>query len=614
MSDSFSYSFDFNLNSKPKPDSKPESALALDYCSVAPLSQGMLLLRSKRTGKTGLVQGDVFGLLTNATRFRPMSEHVEQIVKQNPQLAGRAGELRQTLESLKSTGLMVEAKTVLDRINQPVAATAQTEEPADIYVATTDRPEALKRLLDSFGRNVAPGPRFRILDDSRDSANRKANQALIAEAAKSAGHPLEYIGHDQDKALADRLKAELPEHADAVDFLLNANAPPGVITPGRSWNKALLRSAGRRLIRVDDDVICQSCPPRQPEEGVELSSRSREIQFLQSDDEWQDFANDSASDPLADHSRFLGLPLADALRQIEPGGATESAIRHLRTDEALALQSTSPILVTACGSLGDPGMSSNDWLYDLQGESRLAFAADQAGYQARKTDKNLWLGRRQATLSTRFALISQITGIDNRALLPPYFPWFRNEDFLFGNLIQWLHPGAMMMELPWSVPHLPIPRRRWEKDGVGEPAGLGFQQFIAEFVTRRRSSLAETEALRWRELVLVMQTLADASDSQLTQWIEEQRYDMQADLIRSREMSIKTYADAPEHWTKDMRQSVQINLQSLVKPRKKLLADMPESVDQGGELGLIRHQLAGFAASLAAWPILRIAAVELRRY
>jgi hypothetical protein len=156
--------------------------------------------------------------------------------------------------------------------------------------------------------------------------------------------------------------------------------------------------------------------------------------------------------------------------------------------ELLNLGPDSPILVTACGSYGDPGIANNYWLFSLEGDSLERLRRSEGHYRRCLRERNLWLGRAGYQFVPNIALLSQLTGIDNRALLPPYFPLFRNEDFLFGFMTQLLHPDALMLDLPWAIAHLPDPPRRWEADAVDSPAYSGILSFTAEALYGLRTS------------------------------------------------------------------------------------------------------------------------------
>ena len=60
---------------------------------------------------------------------------------------------------------------------------------------------------------------------------------------------------------------------------------------------------------------------------------------------------------------------------------------------------------------------------------------------------------------SKTAVMSQLTGIDNGALLPPNFPAHRGEDALFGAMTGWIYPASAVLNHNWSVPHLPLDSR-----------------------------------------------------------------------------------------------------------------------------------------------------------
>lgn len=63
--------------------------------------------------------------------------------------------------------------------------------------------------------------------------------------------------------------------------------------------------------------------------------------------------------------------------------------------------------------------------------------------------------------------MSQLTGSDNRGFLPPYLPVMRGQDRLFGEVCQFLFPDSVALDLPFAVPHLPMPERNWrDKDNA----------------------------------------------------------------------------------------------------------------------------------------------------
>jgi hypothetical protein len=107
----------------------------------------------------------------------------------------------------------------------------------------------------------------------------------------------------------------------------------------------------------------------------------------------------------------------------------------------------SPVLITQCGTVGDPGTSSTAWIYELDPDSTQRVLASPGGLEGALNNRYYWLGHSRPGFN-KLAVISQMTGLDNSALLPPYFPVFRGEDALFGAMVEHIHPQSAV--LVWS--------------------------------------------------------------------------------------------------------------------------------------------------------------------
>src|SRR5208337_822548 len=113
----------------------------------------------------------------------------------------------------------------------------------------------------------------------------------------------------------------LPQHDAEIRLLL---APPrgDELTYGRPINYLLLRFAGRRLLVLDDDVMIDPRRPALSRPGVEVSLAPEVAYWYESADAALSACPALELDPLAEHARWLGLPLAQAWPQAErePGG------------------------------------------------------------------------------------------------------------------------------------------------------------------------------------------------------------------------------------------------------------------------------------------------------
>ena len=57
-------------------------------------------------------------------------------------------------------------------------------------------------------------------------------------------------------------------------------------------------------------------------------------------------------------------------------------------------------------------------------------------------------------------------GIDNRHLLPPFFPVQRNSDGIFGHMLRKCVDGSHVAFLPWILLHAPEPPRSFTPDDL----------------------------------------------------------------------------------------------------------------------------------------------------
>ena len=93
------------------------------------------------------------------------------------------------------------------------------------------------------------------------------------------------------------------------------------------------------------------------------------------------------------------------------------------------------------------------------------------------TTRKVWSGRNHPHFSPR-SNMSQITGLDNRQMLPPYLPITRGEDRLFGHMVDFVFPASVTLDYPWAVPHLPIPDRQWRHNDLDFTPGQLFPMFF----------------------------------------------------------------------------------------------------------------------------------------
>ncbi len=389
-----------------------------------------------------------------------------------------------------------------------------------VAIRTADRPAMLERLLASAaGLQARTGTAYpwHVIDDSRRADNRHANRDALARQ-----RALGITYHDLSAAtLESELKSAFPGLGGEIGWLLGA-AQGDEATYGRPLNYALLRFAGRRLLLVDDDATLQ--PRRSPRNGHAFAIAGLE-------DELRWYADFDAAcldcpaldvDPLAEHSKWLGLPLAQAWPQVLRD-AGELGLTELSPKCAERFRPEARVRFTHNHALGDPGWSgfphkelalpaaSRRWLSGHP--EAVPFAFDTAFN---------WRGVPGLQLSPEgFLSTTTVGGIDNTLMLPPTARATRGEDVLLGRVAGMVCPWTWSVDLPFALPHLrATPRRRLTPRDRGSPEPI---QFLIQYAHRRCATLAaDTVDGRMATLAACFLELGAASDAVLLELLAEQ--------------------------------------------------------------------------------------------
>ncbi len=605
MNDSTSYSFSFSYDLSPKPagGTPPADLLAFDICREYPLPENQVLLHGDHSGRQTVVTSDVLYSLRHCSKFRTMEEHSRHLQAIIPELAGQEQDIRAVLNSVSDAGLMLSAARKTREL-RPIARDDAAEAPGACYcILTCDRPEAVKRLLAGMrqSHDFSARNHYWLVDDSRDSDNRRANRKLCEAFRNEYGMPLEYFGMNEQLKVLEQMKQDLPEHQQGLEFLLGRQADESIPSYGRCRNWALLLGAGGRLVLLDDDILYQRAHAPHASADVMLTSANRSADFFSSDSDWRSLLDTDRPDPCSGaFTQALGSRLPEALALFTQDELPPEALRHLSPRDYHHIHGDSRVMITSCGSLGDPGSAGNQWLLQLDADSRQRLYASESQYHEHLQRRNLWSGRTGASFLNAFTLISQATGLDATSLLPPYFPIQRNEDLLFGEMLHYLYPDAMLLDLPWAVPHLPLTRRSWSRDQATRPVPYGMLSFSAAMLARNREqNLAKHAAIRMQSLATIFRTLADTPDKGLARATAEanlHRYTLQIGHLND---ILAESGDAPEYWRRDI-QTYMANLrQAVFSPAPEGFALM--NGDARTQRDTARKLWEDFARGLDAW-------------
>lgn len=615
MTDKNEFSLGMSINPhstfKPLPDQ-----VVFDLCRAYPLPDGNMLLHNTRNGKRAMVKPEVYASLLHCRQFKTLSQHTESIIESNPGMQGQQDDIRKVLQTMLDSGIMLSAKSACDRLK--IKVENKTEEVTDapvVAILTWERPQALERLLESIVANCDTGNlhRLYVIDDSRKAENISQNKTLTNQFTSKIGAQLQYFGQSEQRALLDKLVEQLPEHEKAIFFLADQSRWKGHWTAGLTRNLALLLSCGRRLLMIDDDTICDVYDAPRKKTEITFSNDPREADFFGSEQEWANLQQPINPDPIDRHMQCLGLTFSQALTVLGQNHLKPSGFAGATALQLSELQPDSEVLVTECGSLGCPGTGKNTWLPRMAPASlkRMLESAEKTTHAL--NSRKVWSGRKQPHFAPR-SNMSQITGFDNRRMLPPYLPSIRGQDRLFGYMLDFIFPTSVVLDYPWAIPHLPIPERQWRDRDLNFTPADSFPMFFVEKVIEHRASChSASPGERLLNLSTWFNDMATTSADSLSSMYRDSRLQNDSERLDQLTSLLATTKPVPVNWQNYLRNGIsQLNADLDLASRDDFTVKGLPATMESDELIMFWKDVWGdFATALKAWPEIRGAATKI---
>jgi hypothetical protein len=579
-------SFVFPLGSPPP--ERPKLWLAPAWVTH-PLAARRCQVRNPLNGATAELSADQHAMLVACEGCRTLEEHRSLVFQKLGVRTEDQATVWSWLQTFASDGLLVSLDNLVQRFGSP--GEAEPAVVAGIFVRTCDRPALLRRLLASAARLQARfrcDYRYEILDDSREPSNRGANRTTVQECG------LDCTYHDLHASrLADDLRRQFPAADGEIAWLLGRPADTEA-TYGRPVNFALLLSAGRRLLMVDDDALLEPRRPPASERGFAVSSDPDELFCFPDWAALETACPPYDIDPIAAHCSSLGATVGSTWSKLRSDSGAADVV-HLRNEDGQRFAATASILLTQNHSIGDPGSALFPYhVLTLPRLSRehLQRRAGSKGYAFR--DRLNWRGQSRTRLSpNRVLTFTTLAGLDNSRLLPPAARAHRNEDLLLGEFVRHVHPTGWFLDLPWGLPHLRSPPKAWIDRNERFPQEP--LHFLMDFVGQRAGGLVGERADdRMRGLAAILLDLAAAPESVLTDLLEDQAADTASRVRFAINEQLDDASVSPE-W------------KDLLKPwmDSPALSMQPEVLRRRvAPTGVVRQTAASYGRALDLWPAL----------
>ena len=575
---------------------------------------GSVILHKLSGDRRVIVQPDVAEALRQCAPFRTIEAHTRRIIETSPQLKEHAEHTHQTLQGLADSGIFESSDGCWQRLTQ--GDDLRCEQTAcRLFVLTCDRPAALDRLLSGLREFPLPLPieGVWIIDDSRNSENIQTNAAIIERQAEGAKVPVVHVDLNFRQDLIQHLKSALPDYRYCVEWFLERSVWGAQRTYGLARNLALLLSVGKRALMLDDDIIPQAiAPPLAAKNFDFVTPIEREAQFYASREALSEHALPLPDSPLSMMLEALGQPL--------PVLIAEHMTDHTKlvgTDGDLLTRygPASRVLMSQCGSWGDPGTANGNWIFNLPASSIKKLLEQSDDLQALLSARSQWHGYRGPAL-THYGTLSQLTGLDHSVTLPPYLPAGRGEDSLFGIMLQRLHPTGAVWNEGWAIRHENAEDRENRTAMKPLSARPGLSLLVDFLGHEPRDQWGLSPAARLNGLAHQVRALATMEFGTLENIVREELVSKRGALLTRcidhlKELgAMADLAGAPA-WQTFLEQSRDQLLEELQTPEVSPLGSVggiPQ--DQAGIQQLREHGVQ-LANGLEAWPAICEAATAL---
>lgn len=554
---------------------------------------------AREGGAVRLVDADDALLLESIDGFRRVEDHARSLANLGFAEA-RAGDLAARIGELERSGLVICAQAFLERLprrEQPAARAGW------VAWVTRGRPSLVCRSVRSWIAAHGTAVGLAVVDDSQDDGTR---DALLQIAATD----LWYAGVGEKRQFVDRLAARgIP--TDVLSFALFPHADPG--TPyGANRNAFLLATAGQVALSSDDDILFEVAVLPEASAGLAVTSRL-DPTLIRCCSDQRDVreALRAGGDLLASHEALLGREVADCAQ----AAAGAVALEHLGRDLARRLLALPHrVLLTAPGFYGASATLTSSVLHLSEESWQLATASDDA-YEVARDARHLQRLVRLPSICDCGYVSAYHFGLDNRELLPPFFPAGRREDGIFALAVAAIHPEALTAHLPVAVLHDPPPRACGGGGTAPAPTADPPQPLFADVLSLLIGSCcfgpaARSPEERMRALAAHLAGMASLEAPDLEKWLRGRWVTHWASELALCEERVEAGpADAP--WVRDSAARYE-QIEAHIEAGAAVWPRDLGAVDPAAAWQETRDRVRRFAALLEWWPAIIAAAKELK--
>ncbi|MBS0264928.1 MAG: hypothetical protein JSS02_23540 [Planctomycetes bacterium] len=534
------------------------------------------------------------------------------------------------------TGPVVREDTPRQSVMTPSAGRTQTTQAGQkpvgsgaaqitcLAVPTRDRLSSLQRCLQSYLTNFRAYQRtleILVADDSRDAAKRANTRQFLQKFGREHDIGIRYAGADEKRQFARQLAEEsgIPSHV--VEFAL-FGTPDCDNFIGANRNAILLETAGEFILTADDDTLGETRRFPAPSGKLTFSGAADPAET------WI-FPDAIAAERsvirepfnlLAGHEILLGKALPELVA--ESGGEYATA-PYGRVDSLLeSVQSQrGRIAIVQSGFLGDCawGAPFGYWGVPmgsllLRGAAHRQLVRTPEAYQAAIASRHVVRTFTAPTISESMYFLGCSASLDNRELLPPYFPVQRGEDLLLGAVLRSCLPDRFFGYIPGLFEHSPLEIRRfWPGEMFRTASGIDVARMVIELIrSEPRPVPCQTPEQRLQGLGEYLQEISRHPAREFGHYVRQAVQQGNRRLEAEMTECLAENEYRPEYWVNDVRHYLKLVREAQERPDYHVPVDLQRGRTAEMALELARRLVYQFGELLMAWPKLVAAAQRLK--
>ncbi len=581
-----------------------------------PVGDNRELVYSPLTRSTHILTATQVRILRECRVFETLENQAAQMCAKLNFPPDRVSAIRQQLGELADAGLLVSHEDLTRQCTRYAVEEDAPPKITSVGIPTRNRPEGLKRCLESYAECAKLYGRddlkFVVVDQSDETRTLKANLQVLDQIKAEFGIESHYMNRGDAEAFAH----QLCEHADLspeiVNFaLLDVENMP--LTLGLSRNLMQLSTVGDLMLNVDDDTICRLAPCSETRPGLSVTSEYNPTEFwFLSESEIESLGNGfTREDFYALHEQLLGKSVSACLQNASPSSLnldqiTSNFVRRMEPGGGR-------VAFTSIGVAGESGMDGSYYFLVPDAKSRARLMISESQYRFALTDHQVRRSVTCNTIGSGSLIPGHNHGFDNRQLLPPFFPVLRGEDLTFGDLLCLMPEGGFVGYLPWHLLHKPIVRRTYDsehlRNRVSRLRSLDiFRLLVQLFISGREQSPK-------KDFAALGQSLIEWGSVPLADFEEMLRVSLSRRKsleIVQMENELKRYGEMPAYWAADVHRALDAMTETLPDMCYIVGIDLVDAFGLEPARIIQQHLVRRYGELLLSWTSIREAAHELR--